>query len=508
MEKRQIVNIINFIRGCEPRDPVDLVRPVKEQIQLMKEHGLRGTFLLQYDALLDPVYQNMLKELDPRQFEIGVWFEVVQPLVEKIGLPWRGRYPWDWHVHCGFSMGYTPEQRQRLVDELYDKFREIFGYYPRVFGSWFFDSVTARYVSDHYGADAFCNCKEQYGTDGYTLWGGYYGQGYYPSRTNVFMPAQNPENQLSTPLFRMLGSDPVYQYDFGMTADAGADPIQRVITLEPVYPNAGCNPKWVEWYLGENFNGECLSFGYAQAGQENSFGWQNMEKGLRYQFARFAQLQKEGKLTVEPLGDTGRWYKQTYAVTPASAISAHSACDDDGKTSVWYCSRNYRVNLYGDETGLRIRDLHIFRENDPDPFENKVCTKNEAVYETLPVMDGNLMTGNGIIAGGYFCTSDGEPVYGKDYRFTETGENTALIDYGRIRIILKEQGMEIRSEGDFCLQWRTGRQDRHMPRCVSRREKDVSLRYNGEDYSIHLGRGSFVPKGIRSENGIVEISFL
>ena len=126
MEKRQIVNIINFIRGCEPRDPVDLVRPVKEQIQLMKEHGLRGTFLLQYDALLDPVYQNMLKELDPRQFEIGVWFEVVQPLVEKIGLPWRGRYPWDWHVHCGFSMGYTPEQRQRLVDELYDKFREIF----------------------------------------------------------------------------------------------------------------------------------------------------------------------------------------------------------------------------------------------------------------------------------------------------------------------------------------------------------------------------------------------
>ena len=37
MEKRQIVNIINFIRGCEPREPVDLVLPVKEQIQLMKD---------------------------------------------------------------------------------------------------------------------------------------------------------------------------------------------------------------------------------------------------------------------------------------------------------------------------------------------------------------------------------------------------------------------------------------------------------------------------------------
>ena len=72
MEKRQIVNIINFIRGCEPREPVDLVLPVKEQIQLMKEHGLRGTFLLQYDALLNPEYRNMLRDLDPRQFEIGV----------------------------------------------------------------------------------------------------------------------------------------------------------------------------------------------------------------------------------------------------------------------------------------------------------------------------------------------------------------------------------------------------------------------------------------------------
>ena len=144
MKKPQIVNIVNFIRGCEPREPVDLVRPVREQIWLMREHGLRGTFLIQYDALKDPAFTDMLKELDPEQFEIGVWFEVVQPLVEAVGLPWRGRFPWDWHVHCGFSMGYPAEQREKLVDELYRAFREVFGAYPKVFGSWFFDSHTAR----------------------------------------------------------------------------------------------------------------------------------------------------------------------------------------------------------------------------------------------------------------------------------------------------------------------------------------------------------------------------
>ena len=507
MKKPQIVNIINFIRGCEPREPVDLVRPVREQILLMKEHGLRGTFLIQYDALTDPAFTDMLKELDPGQFELGIWFEVVQPLVEKVGIPWRGRFPWDWHVHCGFSMGYPPEQRERLVDEAYRLFREIFGTFPRVFGSWFFDSHTARYVADRYGADAFCNCKEQYGTDGYTLWGGYYGQGYYPSRKNVFMPAQTEERQLPVPLFRMLGSDPVYQYDYGMTAESGAEPVQRVITLEPVYPNAGADPDWVEWYLGENFSGECLSFGYAQAGQENSFGWPNMEKGLRYQFARFAQLQSEGKLRVEPLGETGRWYKRTYPLTPASAISAHSAYDDGGKSSLWYCSRYYRANMYADEKGLRIRDLHIFREDFPDPFEDTVCTRNEAVYEALPVIDGNLMSGNGIIAGGYLCGSDGRPIRSEGFTFSQPEEGTALADHGRVKVLLTEREIRIQSREEFSLDIRIGKRGRHFPALVSQTDREAVLAYQGTEYTVRLKTGRFRKDGsIQSEDGEIVIA--
>ena len=114
--KRQIVNIINFIRGVEPRENIDLLEPVKNQIQLMKKYNFKGTFLLQYDALCDPGFTNILKELDKTRFEIGVWFEIVQPMVEKAGLKWRGRYPWDWHAHCGFPVGYTKYERERFID--------------------------------------------------------------------------------------------------------------------------------------------------------------------------------------------------------------------------------------------------------------------------------------------------------------------------------------------------------------------------------------------------------
>lgn len=508
MKKRQVINIINFIRGCEPRVTKDLVQPVKEQISLMTKHNLRGTFLLQYDALIDPTYVDILKALDPGQFEIGVWFEVVQPLVERVNIPWRGRYPWDWHVHCGFSMGYTRPQREALLDELYGKFRETFGYYPRVFGSWFFDTHTARYVSDKYGADAFCNCKEQYGTDGYTLWGGYYGQGYYPSRNNVFLPAQNPEAQIPTPLFRMLGSDPVYQYDLGMRPDSGAQINQKVITLEPAYEIGGKSPKWVNWYMGENFNGECLSFGYAQAGQENSFGWDLMGEGLVYQFELFERLQQEGKIVVEPLGDTGRWFKQAYSVTPASTIAAHSAYDDEDKKSVWYCSRYYRINLYADQNGFRIRDLHVFRDEQTDPFEDSVCTRNEATYESLPVMDGNIFSGNQVIAGSYLMDGSGKCFPAGDFSFTQTGENSALVDFGKIRFTLLESGLKITADEDFVLKNRVGKTDRHFPQLLSQNDNTLRLCYDGVEYSLELTAGHFdTPEKVCSDAGVIELHF-
>ncbi|OMP76185.1 hypothetical protein BW716_26255 [[Flexibacter] sp. ATCC 35208] len=59
---RRIVNIVNFIRLLEPRDPAItedvLYQTVVKQVALMRQYHLGGTFLLQYDALTDPRYYN------------------------------------------------------------------------------------------------------------------------------------------------------------------------------------------------------------------------------------------------------------------------------------------------------------------------------------------------------------------------------------------------------------------------------------------------------------------
>ena len=108
-----------------------------------------------------------------------------------------------------------------------EKFKSIFGRYPSSIGSWFIDAHSLEYMYDKYGIIASCNCKDQYGTDGYTLWGGYWNQAYYPSRLNGYMPAQTAKGQIPVPVFRMLGSDPIYQYDTGV-----GHTIQGVITLD------------------------------------------------------------------------------------------------------------------------------------------------------------------------------------------------------------------------------------------------------------------------------------
>lgn len=449
-----IVNIINFIRGVEPRHPQrDLLEPVVNQVRLLKEHRLPGTFLIQYDAMLDDRFVDLLKsELDDG-CEIGGWLELTQPHVEAAGIEWRGRYPWDWHVNVGFSVGYAPSQRETLIDLYMQKFRDTFGAYPQSMGSWFIDAHTLAYLSDKYGIVASCNCKDQIGTDGYTLWGGYWNQAYYPSRRNAYMPAQTQDAQIPVPVFRMLGSDPIYQYE----VDSGPNG-QAVVTLEPVYTGrkgGGGREEWVRWFFDELIRRPNLAFGYTQIGQENSFGWEKMARGLTGQIELAAELARAGKLRVETLAETGRWFRQAYPLTPPTAVMGVTDWRGEGRSSVWYNSRLYRTNLFWEDGALRIRDIHIFNENYSERYLTETETSRSCVYDTLAVMDGETWSRGGLRAGlrpvrltesgaaGDRLTGAGSPP-----EVTESGPGRLQVDWelaggGALRIVCEEDRMHI-----------------------------------------------------------------
>lgn len=509
--KRQILNIINFIRGVEPRLEMDLVTPVRKQIELAKKHGLKTTFLLQYDALIDNAYTDLLRGLDPGMFDIGVWFEVVQPLCEKAGIRWNGRFPWDWHAHCGFSVGYTEAEREKLINILFSDFRAKFGFYPRSFGSWAFDAHTLRYAADKYGLDAACNCKDQWGTDGYNMWGGYYGQGYYPSKNNAFAPAQSPDNKIAVPVFRMLGSDPILQYDLGLDVSGGAN-VQGVVSLEPVYTGkmgGGGVPRWVDWYLSENFSGRCLTFGYAQAGQENSFGWNSMKAGLEYQYARFEELCAAGKLEALTLGETGRWYKRMYPETPASVVAAMDDYRGSGRRSVWYSSKNYRVNIYAEGGWFWIRDIQLFRDGYKERYLGSVCVTNDLSYDNLPFVDGYRFSGHGIRAGLYPVTDGQDGMEYAEMLYDEK-DGAAYITFtgtpcGDVTFILSEGDITVRKTGErpFALRhhYDSAAADKYIE-VTGMSPGRISLRCNGFEYNIGIAQGEHSGSDIVYKDGI------
>ena len=58
-------------------------------------------------------------------------------------------------------VAYTPEEREKLVDVYMEKFKSIFGEYPKSVGCWFIDAHSLAYMYDKYNIVASCNCRDQ-----------------------------------------------------------------------------------------------------------------------------------------------------------------------------------------------------------------------------------------------------------------------------------------------------------------------------------------------------------
>ncbi len=514
----RIVNIINFIRYTEPRsaEPLEdvLYQTVVSQAEDLRSKNLIGTYLLQYDALIYPPYQELLKEEKARGCEIGAWWEITQPHVEAAGMTWRGRFPWDWHAHVDFSVGYNQAEREKLVDVYMEKFKEIFGEYPKSVGSWFIDSGTLEYLYEKYSIEASCMCKDQVGTDGYTLWGGYWNGAFYPSRVNGYMPAQTLEGEIPVPVFRMLGSDPIYQYE--ATVGGG---VQSVESLEPVYQGGGGNPAWIDWFFRMFTKEPHMGYNYVQVGQENSFTWAQMAKGFVTQTARLEEMAGRGEVRIETLLQTARWFKEKYPVTPPTSVITTEDTRKNGLKTLWFNSRNWRANILWYSKGLKFRDIHLFDESLRSEYRDHPDTLPVFRYETLPLVDGCLwsssdnMAGLRLVAPGFV---GGDPVFSSD-DVCQTIFWPSAEGKGKFIIKLTENEARIESKGagDWCFELTT------VPGIslpfVEITPSSITASAQGREYGIALSDGSVedlrkedpgkVFRLVPSQKGVIRFSF-
>lgn len=387
MKKTVAVNIYNFIRmsHMEPsRFILDDFETVESQILLVKQFGFPATYALKYDALMEPRYQRLLKEQLDERDEISAWWEITRPLCERANVPFRGgkeSEEYDERVDSAYSIGYAPEERKRLVDAYMADFYDVFGKYPKTIGSWVLDTATLSYAAAHYGVLGGAICRDQLGTDGFTLWGGFPNGIYYPSRKNENFPAQSEEGQLSVPVFRLLGPDPIYNFE--QDARPG---LQGVYTLEPSWVT-GRDPKWISWIFGCLTEEDTLGVGYAQVGQENNFLWENIKPGLAPQLAKVQELAAMGKLRVETMAETAKCFRESYRLTPPMTFQASQDWNEKENLSAqWYAGAYYRVGFLGEQGRLRIRDFFQYAEDYPSRYLDAAMTEKKSVFDALPVL--------------------------------------------------------------------------------------------------------------------------
>lgn len=458
MENSKIVNIVNFVRGVEPRKDLDLFLPVAEELRIAKEYGFDTTFLLQYDAMCRSDFADFFTREKDESVELGVWLELCRPLVESIGAKWNGRWDWDWHVNPGFLNAYPMEQKAKMLDIIMEKFSELFGEYPRSAGCWILDSDVTAYLHDKYGVETFCICREQWGTDGYTLWGGYYNGAYYPSKKSLIHPAQTADGQIQVPVFRMLGPDPIYCYcekHEDVQKELGMD----LFTLEPCW-GCGKREEWVDWYYRNLLNNEDMGYSYTQTGQENSFGWHTIGEGYKMQLARLDILRNEGKVTVEKLCDSGQRFLKNYSLTPSNVYSALDDWSGNGRQSVWYCCKNYRVNFYRDGENILLRDLYIFDELCVDSYMKEPCKEPSAQFRTVKVVDSLINSTPDVKSGLYL----GKGKITSTERNGDTFILSVLLENAEMKIYVTEGYISFSKEQDFTVipEWGSSINQHHI----------------------------------------------
>lgn len=376
----KIANIMCFARGYNNVEAQFNITAA--ELELVNSFDLDNTFLLEYDAICFESYQKLFKEKATERTEIGLWLEIVEPLTSACGMPYKTELglKWDYHIIPGFSMGYTPREREILADEAMRKFKEVFGYYPKTVACWMIDTHTINYLTDHYDISALAICRDQVNFDAYTLIGGYFNQAYYPSRNNMFTPAQTDAYRVNTPLFRLLGPCPIHDYERGKYIPDG---MPKCCTLEPVW----CRPECFNGLTKVFYENESLGFSYAQFGQENTMG-QNMLSTLRQQLE---WLSSSKDIQILKMSEAGELFKKTFpGKTPATAVTATENWSTEDVQSVYYDSEKYVANIFRYENSTFIRSFFLFDETVEEHYLSSICTTSDAIYENQPIVNTQL----------------------------------------------------------------------------------------------------------------------
>ena len=331
------------------------------------KNGLKTTIQITYAALFSEQIVEMVKR-DHEEYGDEI-------ALSLLGLPckqFREKYKTRDFCIWMFSM----EQKKEIVDDVFKKFYEAFGFYPESTGSYYMDAELINYIKEKYpmvkcaiatcweeGPKAYHTCNNSW----YTFMDGGPWNPWIPSKYNTHVPASCEADDSGIVAIPHLSRDLMACYD-GNGSNFGTHP-QNVLrgmiydTKKWEYPylyNIVDQYRSLEQYN----NGYSYNMMFVGPGWLNKLGrweapYELLKKSYEDGMAYYGKLKKEGKLLDLTMSEFADYYRNKKSYKEPEVALWKDILYGSDKQYFWFCDPEMRVGINLDQGGA-IFDLRPY----------------------------------------------------------------------------------------------------------------------------------------------------
>ena len=339
----------------------------KTQQECAHKNGLKTTIQMTYASLFNDEAVELAKK---HHEEYGD--EIALTL---LGLPceqFREKYKTKDFCIWMFSR----EDKEAIVDDVFEKFYERFGFYPESTGSYYMDAGLINYIKAKYpsvkcavatcweeGPKAYHTCNNSW----YTLMDGGPWAPWIPSKQNTHAPAANEEEDSGIVAIPHLSRDLLACYD-GNGSNFGTHP-QNVLR-GMIYNSKTWEMPYLYnlidqyRYLEKFNNGMAYNMMFVGPGWMNKMGrWEAPYELLLKSYedccAYYGELKKQGQLIDMTMSEFAKHYREKKHYEEPECALWRDILYGSNKQLFWYCDPYMRACVNMDQGGA-IVDLRPY----------------------------------------------------------------------------------------------------------------------------------------------------
>ncbi len=357
------------VTGHGKEEDIGRTSLLKESLDIFKfqqetahKYGLKTTIHMTYASLFNKEAVEIAKEHHEKYGD-----EIALSL---LGLPcneFREKYKTKDFCIWMFSM----EDKKSIINDVFEKFHNIFGFYPESTGSYYMDADLTNYIKEQYptvkcavatcweeGPKAYHTCNNSW----YTFMDGGPWNPWIPSKQNTHAPAANKEEDSGIVAIPHLSRDLIACYD-GNGSNFGTHP-QNVLR-GMIYDTETWEYPYLFNLIDQYRNLEKYNNGYSYNMMFVGPGWLNkmgrwessyelLAKSYDDGMAYYGKLKEEGKLKDMTMAEFADYYRQKKSYTEPECALWRDILYGSDKQLFWYCDPDMRACINMDQGGALV----------------------------------------------------------------------------------------------------------------------------------------------------------